>query len=140
MKIVICGSIKFTNKMKEISDQLLEKWHLIELPLTSKRILSGELTLEEFEKESEKEDRKIKDNVIRKYYNIIKNNDAILIINNEKNGIPNYIGGNTFLEMWFAHVLNKKIFLINDIPQMPYSDEIKAMQPTTLNLDLSKIY
>ena len=55
------------------------------------------------------------------------------------NGIPNYIGGNTFLEMGFAHVLNKKVFLLNNIPAMPYDDEIKDMQPIVLNGDLLKI-
>lgn len=41
--------------------------------------------------------------------------------------------------MAFAHVLNKKIFLLNPIPQINYSDEIEAMNPIILNHDLSKI-
>jgi len=51
------------------------------------------------------------DVVSRRYYEIIKECDAILVLNLEKNKIKNYIGGNTFLEMGFAHVLNKKIYL-----------------------------
>jgi predicted RNA-binding protein with PUA domain len=65
--------------------------------------------------------------------------DAILILNLEKNGIKGYIGGNTFLEMGFAHVLNKKIFLLNPISEMGYEDEIVAMKPVILNGDLDKI-
>ena len=34
--------------------------------------------------------------------------------------------------MGFAHVLNKKIYLLNNIPEMSYSDEIRAMQPIVL--------
>jgi len=60
-------------------------------------------------------------------------------VNYDKRGIKNYIGGNSFLEMGFAHILQKKIFLLNGIPEIIYSDEIKAMQPTVLNGDLSKI-
>lgn len=41
--------------------------------------------------------------------------------------------------MAFAHVLNKKVFLFNPIPQMNYSDEIEAMKPIIFNSDLSKI-
>ena len=41
--------------------------------------------------------------------------------------------------MGFAHVLNKKIFILNDIPEMIYIDEIKAMQPIILNGNLAKI-
>ncbi len=41
--------------------------------------------------------------------------------------------------MAFAHVLNKKIFLLNDISAMIYTDEIEAMQPVVLNGDFSKI-
>ncbi len=61
------------------------------------------------------------------------------MINLTKKGIDNYIGGNTFLEMGFAYVLAKKIFLWQDIPEMIYTDEIKAMQPIILNGDLNKI-
>ncbi|MBP6921056.1 hypothetical protein KBB89_00725 [Candidatus Gracilibacteria bacterium] len=140
MKITICGSIKFTENMSQISGQLLKNGHETELPLTSIKILSGELTLEEFERESEGENRKIQDDVIRKYYEKIKESEAILVANYDKNGIRNYIGGNTFLEIGFAYVLNKKIFLFNEIPEIGYSDEIKAMQPVILGGDLSKIY
>lgn len=140
MKIAICGSIKFTNEMKIIADELTLKWHSVDLPITSKKILSWEITLESFEQENEKQDRKIKDDVIRKYFDIIKSQDAILLVNHKKNGIQGYIWGNTFLEMWFAHVLNKKIYLLNNIPEMSYSDEIRAMQPVVLEGNLSRIF
>lgn len=141
MKIVICSSIDFTYEIKEISDKLEIMGHITELPLTSLRILKGELTMEEFKAEKQKSGdgafRKIKDDVIRKYYEKIKNADAILVANYAKNGIENYIGGNTFLEMGFAHVLDKKIFVLNDIPEINYKDEILAMNPVLLkgNID-----
>jgi len=69
----------------------------------------------------------------------MKGADAVVVVNLEKKGIPSYIGGNTFLEMGFAHVLDKKIYLYNDIPDLSYTDEIQAMQPVALKGDLSKI-
>jgi len=53
--------------------------------------------------------------------------------------VQNYIGGNTFLEMAFAHILDKPIYLQNPIPEILYKDEIIAMQPIILNGDLSRI-
>ncbi len=41
--------------------------------------------------------------------------------------------------MGFAHVLDRKIFLLNDIPDISYTDEIRAMKPIILNGDISLI-
>ena len=77
---------------------------------------------------------------IKWYHNAIKNSDAVLILNYDKRGVKNYIGGNTLMEMGFAHVNNKKIFLLNPLPEeVSYIDEIKAMTDVILNGDLSKI-
>lgn len=143
MKIVICSSIDFTYEVKEIADKLEKAGHEVEIPLTSQKILRGELTLEEFKKEKEEDGdgfmRKVKDDVIRRYFEIIKNSDAILVVNCEKNGTENYIGGNTFLEMGFAHVLRKKIYLLNPIPESSYRDELVAMEPVVLDGNLEKM-
>ncbi len=143
MRITICGSIEFAFEIKEIAERLLEIGHEVEIPMTAKKILDGELTMDEFKKEKETSEdasfRKIQYDVIKRYFEIIKNSDAILVLNLDKNGIKNYIGGNTFLEIGFAYVLGKKIFLLNPIPEMGYKDEIMAMQPIILNGDLNKI-
>lgn len=142
MKVVICGSIDFTKEIKEAADALVSDGHGVEIPLTSMRILGGELTLDTFKEERERTGsvaRKIKDDVIRRYYEIIKNADAILVMNLDKNGVRNYIGGNTFLEIGFAHALNKKIFLWNRIPSMAYTDEIVAMGPVVIEGDIKQI-
>lgn len=143
MKIVICSSIDFTHEVKDVFDKLKELGHETEIPLTSQRILNGELTLEDFKKEKETNGdgfvRKVKDDVIKRYYNLIKDSDAILVVNLEKKGIKNYIGGNTLMEMGFAYVLDKKIYLLNPVPEIGYKDEILAMQPVILNGDLNKI-
>ena len=82
---------------------------------------------------------KINNDLIRDYYHKIADGDAVLVINNDLNGVKNYIGGNSFLEMAFAHVLNKKIFIVHQIPKMGYTDELIAMQPVVLDGDFSKI-
>lgn len=75
MKIVICGSIDFTLKIKEVADQLVSMGYDVDIPLTSQRIINGELTLEDFKKQKEKNGdgvfcegimRKIKEDVIKR--------------------------------------------------------------------------
>ena len=69
----------------------------------------------------------------------MQGSEAELVYNIEKHGIPNYIGGNTFLEMGFSHILEKSIFLYNPIPDLSYRDEMLAMQPRIINRDLTAI-
>ncbi|MFA7169364.1 MAG: hypothetical protein WC178_00750 [Candidatus Paceibacterota bacterium] len=142
MKIAICGSLKFTNEFKKISDELEDLGFEVEIPLSSRRIWNGDFSVEEIEKEKAEgsfHKKAIRFDSFRAYWDIIQNADAILVVNLDKNNIKNYIGGNTFLEMGFAHILKKKIFLLNEIPEMLYSEEIKVMQPVVLGGDLEKI-
>ncbi len=143
MKISICASIDFTYEIGEVAQKLRGMEHEVDVPMTAQKILGNELTLDDFKKEKNKNGdgafRKIQDDVIKRYYKIIQKTDAILVLNFDKNEIKNYIGGNTFLEMGFAYVLNKPIYLLNSIPDMIYTDEIQAMQPKILNGDLEKI-
>ena len=142
MKIAICGSLNFTYEIKKVADDLKGLGFDITIPISSEKILRKEFSLEEIKKEKENgkfSERAIKFDSIRAYWDIIKNSDAVLVTNFEKNTIKNYIGGNSFLEMGFAHILNKKIFLLNSIPEMIYTDEIKAMQPIALRGNLGKL-
>ncbi|MBU2560750.1 MAG: hypothetical protein KKD17_00480 [Nanoarchaeota archaeon] len=65
--------------------------------------------------------------------------DAILVLNYEKRGQPNYIGGATFLEINKAFELEKKIFLMNPVPESIFTDELKGMGPVILDGDLEKV-
>jgi nucleoside 2-deoxyribosyltransferase len=125
-----------------VADQLKENGFEVIIPDGAERILNGEMTLEEFMNKVNKGEgtkAKIEHDVIRTYFKKISDSDAILVLNYKKKEIENYIGGNTFLEIGFAHVLNKKIYLLNPIPEMHYKDELVAMQPIVINGDLGKI-
>lgn len=126
----------FAKRMVEIENQLLGIGHEVVLPhFTHEYAERG--TDDHIGDESAK--NKIEHDLIRAYFEVIKNGDAVLIVNEDRKGIKNYIGGNSFLEMSFGHVLNKSIYLLNPIPEVSYIDEIVAMVPIILNNDLSKI-
>jgi hypothetical protein len=120
------------------------KGHAVHLPFYAMKILKGEVRHEDFMTEKEKSgDAKFRESadvdLIKRYFKLIGESDAVLVLNPDKKGIANYIGGNTLIEMGFAYVLDKKIFLYNPIPEMSYTDEIKAMKPMILDGNLDKI-
>ena len=126
----------FSKEMVNVEKELTTRGHIVILPKFTRDYAKLE-TIDHMHTESAR--NKIEHDLIRGYFNEIKKADAVLIINERRNNIDGYIGGNSFLEMGFAHVLNKKIFLLNQIPQISYSDELKAMQPIILNGEISKI-
>lgn len=136
MKIIICGSMTVAKKMIEIEKDLILLGHEVILPRFTHEY--AQMNSED-NMHSESVKNKMAHDFIRDYFEVIKTGDAVLVINDERKNIKNYIGGNSFLEMAFAHILNKEIFLLNPIPEMGYADEIIAMQPKILNGDLSKI-
>lgn len=132
MKITICGSMSFAKEMVEIKNKLEKLGHSILLPENTTEYADGIriLTVEPLLN---------KGDLIINHYERIKSSHAILAVNITKNGIENYVGISAFMEIAFAFVMNKKIFLLNSIPEMIYYDEITAMKPEILNGDLSKI-
>ena len=131
MKIAICSSISMYKEILRVEKELVDKGHTVDVPEGVKNP-----TLIGRESVSEKTNHKIKHDLIRKHYEVIKKNDAILVVNIEKNGIKGYIGGNTFLEIGFAFILNKKIYCLYQLPDLSYSSEIVEMQPIILNGNL----
>ena len=73
----------------------------------------------------------------------IEKMDAVLVLNFDKiiddKIEKNYIGGATFLEIYDAFRLGKKIYLYNDVPEGILYDEIQGFNPFIINADLSKI-
>jgi len=128
--------MQYAEKTKEIQHQLQILGH----EAFPSKFIDEFIGLDDEQKEVLKLKQKYENDAIREHWNLIQHSDAILVLNFDKHGIPGYIGGNSFLEMGFAYVLHKPIYLLNPIPHMPYYDsEIIAMKPTIINNDLTKI-
>jgi hypothetical protein len=140
MKITICGSVKFAQKLVENYRQLEKLGHR---PMMHEQMFgiadgTAKALIDDIAKDHAGAKRR--NDFIRWWYNCIVSGDAILVCNFDKNGIKNYVGGNTLMEIGFAHVNDKKIFLLNPIPEeVSYADEIKAMVDVVLDGDLGKI-
>lgn len=137
MKITICGSMSFAKEMLDAKAQLESQGHKCLVPIGADEYVAG---IRQETIGSEGAARKSEIDSIRNHYQKIQSSDAVLVLNYDRRNIVNYIGGNSLIEMAFAHVLNKRIFLLNPIPNISYYDEeIIAMKPMVLHGDLSKI-
>ena len=136
VKIGVIGSMQHTEKMIAARDELIKKGH--NAFVTS--LATPFIGKTDEEKEKIKIHHKNNCDAIREFWNMMQGADAILVLNADKNGIKNYIGGNTLMEIGFAHVLNQKVFLLNPIPDIPfYKTEIEAVKPVVIDGDLTKI-
>ncbi len=132
MKVAICGSMAFIHRMEQVADEISRTGHAALLPEPAD-------TIDPAESREEAARRKSQHDLIRKHWQKIRESDAILVLNYDKNGIAGYIGANTFLEIGFAHVLRKQIYLLHPIPDLPCAVEIKAMAPVVLSGNISGI-
>jgi hypothetical protein len=75
-----------------------------------------------------------------KHFAKIQEGDAILVINNEKNGIKGYIGGNVLMEITIAYFLKKPIYILNQLDEaLSIKEEIYGINPVFLKGDLNKL-
>jgi len=66
--------------------------------------------------------------------------DSIFVVNLSKKGINGYVGGNGLIEMFYAHLKKKKIYMLNPISkQSPLREEVMGLRPVVVKGDLRKI-
>lgn len=136
MKIGVIGSMQHTEKMIALRDELNKLGHNAFVTTLAEPFIGKT----DNEKEKIKIWQKRNKDAIREFWNLMQGADAVLVANYDKNGEKNYIGGNTFLEIGFAYVLNQKIFILNQIPDIKYyKTEIVAMKPTIVDGNLKLI-
>lgn len=135
MKIFICCSKFLYDKVPLIKEELEKMGHVVTVP----NCYDDPMKEEKMKKVSYEEHSKWKRNMIRLQAEKVEANDVILVLNFEKNGQKNYIGGATFLEIFRAFDSGKKVFLFNPIPDNILKDELIGMNPTIINGDLSLV-
>lgn len=139
MKILIICSKKFYSKIEKVKKILEEKNNEVFLPNCY-----DDPTIEQKMWDLGKEEhQKFKAKMYKQSEETISKMDAVLVLNldKEKEGeiFKNYIGGATFLEMYDAFRLGKKIYLYNDIPNGMLFDEIEGFGPIIIKGDLNLI-
>lgn len=139
MKIFVICSKKFYSQIPEIKECLESKSHIVLLP----NCYDDPDTEFRIKALGEKEHKRFKAKMYKQSEEIISGVDAVLVLNFDKETdssvLKNYIGGATFLEMYDAFRLGKKIYLWNEIPEGIFQDEIIGFDPIIINADINKI-
>ena len=139
MKILIICSKRFYSKIEEVKNTLEKKNIEVFLP----NCYDDPTTEQRMWDLGKEEHQKFKAKMYKQSEDTISKMDAVLVLNldKEKDGniYKNYIGGATFLEMYDAFRLNKKIYLYNDIPKGMLYDEIEGFNPIVINENLNLI-
>lgn len=139
MKIVIIGSMSFVNDMIKIKKSLDKLMHKVSIPHGSKPHQKDKSFVDNLEDNLE---YCIKNNVMKRNFDLVSENDAVLVLNYKKNNTDGYIGISSLMEMAIAHHLNKKIFIYNKIPdfrKFRWAHEVSIMQPVIIDGKLDKI-
>ena len=135
MKITICGSMSFAKEMLEVQKLLEELGHEAIVPLDIHDCLKNPDLNSNLE-------WGMNLNIDKDHFNKIESSDAILVLNYPKNNINGYIGGSSLMEIAVARHLDKKIFILHQLPSekdLRYALEIKIMKPIILNGQLAKL-
>lgn len=130
MKITICGSMQFDQQMRAAKDTLERMGYEIEKP----NVVEGHVYEDNLDQNAI-----LKRGFIDEHFRKIDDSEAILVVNEDKNGVAHYVGGNTLIEIAYAYAQGLEIFLLHPIPEINYADEIRGMNPILLNGDITAI-
>jgi len=126
----------FAKEMLEAQKQLEELGHEVLIPIDTYDCLKDPSLNESFEHCQRYGD------IDKDHFNKIANSEAILVLNYPKNGLAGYIGGAALTELGVARHLDKKIYILHELPSekdLRYALEIKIMRPIILNGNLNLI-
>lgn len=134
--ITICSSANFYRQVIEIQELLEKQNYRVLVPATAAKMKqSGDYDVSHYKTWfANDNDYHKKSALMRGHFEEIEHGDMILVLNYEKHGIPNYIGGNVLMEMGIAFYLNKPILILNEVPEdSPFIEEIKGFMPIVLH-------
>ena len=130
MKITICGSMQFDPNMTELAEELTRRGYEVDKP----NVVEGHVYADNLDANAE-----LKRGFIDEHFAKMNTSEAILVVNETKNGVEHYIGGNTLMEIAYAYSQGLDIFLLNPVPELPYADEIRGVHPIILGGSLDAL-
>jgi hypothetical protein len=128
---VICGSMSHYRYMLDIQSEL-SAWDIDAIVPADETALPQNLSVKQFSA--------FKRIVSERYFRVIRQRDVIgiLVANNPKHGIANYIGANTFAEIAIAVNARKNVYILHDYYE-PVKDELVAWEAVPLHGKLERV-
>ena len=141
MIITICSSANFYKHVVDIEAELVALGFDVLVPHNANEMKkTGDFEPTHRTWLQNPDDYHKKSDYMRRHFDEIEKGDVCLVVNDEKHGKPNYIGGNVLIEMAIAFYLNKSIYIFNGLPEgTPYDEEIIGMNPVVLDGDIQKL-
>lgn len=140
--ITICSSLNFYRQVVQVQNEIESLGYECIIPASVELMKkSSDFDVSHYKTWfSEKNDYPKKKALMLGHFDEIKKSNAILVLNYDKNGKSNYIGGNVLIEMGIALFLRKPIFILNGMPnESPFLEEILGMSPIALNGKISQL-
>lgn len=132
--------MKFAKEMVKIKEQLDQHGHDAVIPIGTEPHLTDSKFTDSLQENME---WCIANDIMRRNFKQVAENDAVLVVNHKKNNTDGYIGVSALMEMAIAHYLGKKIFLFYPIPSHDthrWAQEVGIMQPVILDGNLENIH
>jgi hypothetical protein len=135
MKIFVCASRTNYGRVNAVREELERRGHIVTPPNNY-----DDPDREERVKASTPDEyQEWKANMLRRQAEKVQSNDAVLVLNFDKGESRNYLGGATFLEVFKAWELGKKIYFFNPVPEGILHDELQAMCPVVVEGNFSLV-
>jgi hypothetical protein len=142
MIVTICSSANFYKQAVEVEHELQQLGFEVIIPATARKMkASGDYDVEKVKTwYGNRDDYHKKTALMQGHFEEVAKGDICLVLNYEKHGQPNYIGGNVLMEMTLAFWLKKPIFILNEIPEAsPFLEEIIGLGSIPLHGKLEGI-
>jgi hypothetical protein len=140
--IVFCSSAAFYKHVNELADELEKHGIKAVVPDMAIRMReSGDYDVTHVKTWfTDPGDYHKKAKLMHGHFDKVAAGDAILVVNDEKHGVPGYIGVNVLMEMGLAFHLNKPIYVLYPVAEeSPAYEEVMGMGSIILDGDLTKI-
>ncbi|HVS58789.1 MAG TPA: hypothetical protein VHD60_03575 [Candidatus Saccharimonadales bacterium] len=137
--ITICSSASFYKQAVELQAQLQKVGYKVIIPSNAELMKkTGDFNVDHYKTWfDDANDYHKKTALMRAHFDKVAVGDATLVLNYEKHGVANYIGGNVLMEMALAFYLGKPIFILNEIPEeSPFLEEIIGLGSVPLHGDI----
>lgn len=142
VSITLCSSAAFYEKANKVKEELEAIGFTVLIPdMALEMKKNNDYVVEHYKTWYEDDgDYHKKQALMRGHFDKVAKGDVTLVLNYEKKGQENYVGGNVLMEMALAFYMKKPIYILNDFPEYsPLLEEIKGVGSIPLNGDLSKL-
>lgn len=140
--VVLCSSAAFYEHTNQMAEELEKLGFEAVVPHNARQMKeAGNYNVEAVKTWYDNpEDFAKKTDFMRWHFDEVAKGDIVLVVNDEKNGVPGYIGSNVLLEMGIGFYLGKPIYILNPVSKEAANyEEVVGMGSIVIDGDLTKI-